>query len=69
MNGFVAMLQLRPILSHQTRRLPKRSINKTEFHSLRKRQIIAISEPNPGLANCFSRVIDGHPRQAWRIQP
>ena len=48
MNGLVAMLQLRPILSHQTRRLPKRSINKTEFHSLRKRQIIAVSELNPG---------------------
>ena len=48
MNGVVAMLQLRPILSHQTRRLPNRSINKTEFHSLRKHQIIAIYEPNPG---------------------
>src|SRR5271155_4461757 len=48
MNGLVAILQLRPILSHQTRRLPNRSINKTEFHSLRKRQIIAISKPNPG---------------------
>ena len=48
MNGLVAMLKLRPILSHQTRRLPNRSINKTEFHSLRKQQISAISEPNPG---------------------
>jgi hypothetical protein len=68
MNGLVAILQLRPILSHQTRRLPNRSINKTEFHSLRKQQISAISEIR-ALANCLSRAIDGHPRHAWRIQP
>jgi hypothetical protein len=35
MNVVVAILQLPPILSHQTRRLPIRPINKTEFQSLR----------------------------------
>jgi hypothetical protein len=48
MNGVVAILQLPPILSHQTRRLPNRSINKTEFHSLRKRQINVLSVPKAG---------------------
>jgi hypothetical protein len=35
MNVVVAILQLPPILSHQTRRLPNRPINKTEFQRLR----------------------------------
>src|ERR1700753_2472568 len=65
MNGLVAMLQLRPILSHQTRRLPNRSINKTEFHSLRKRQIIAISNPNPSRGKLLQPISRRSPGQAW----
>jgi hypothetical protein len=68
MNGVVAILQLRPILSHETRRLPNRSINKTEFQRLRGNKsapyVTYIRTP----ANCLKSAINGMPRRLGPIQ-